>query len=32
MKLYLGIITNGNEYKNIEELTSVWESFDGIES
>lgn len=30
MKLYLGIITNGNEYKNIEELTSVWESFDGI--
>lgn len=30
MKLYLGIITNGNEYNNISELTNVWESFDGI--
>lgn len=30
MKLYLGIITNGNEYENIKELTSIWESFDGL--
>ncbi len=30
MKLYLGLITNGNEYQNVNQLTSVWESFDGI--